>query len=1211
MDAKEEQKELKTIDEISEDIRKTNSILYTFEEELKYTTKLTEKINSFIIDYQKFEGIKRFSIPVIGKINCGKSTILNFLLDLDDVLEYSCDVTTKFISIIRHNKNLKGKPPLIYNVEFEQRAYINNKYLYNFEKNGKYIEGNVKDIIKKRNEQLTKAELDKLPENYFYIIECYIPLFEGEYEKYADYFEFMDVPGLNEGSFSENLDNIYLDKILPLFVNNVQFAIFIFDTLNYEKKENSTINLRDIFFDFYKKMKEFYFNENKEKVKIHASILILNKIDLSHKEGGLQKEECDFKHYLENTLKISVQNNSIVLFQADLEYLKKNRFESFEKYLDYIIKTKKDDNDNNINKQIKKNFKIDFNINDNILKEESEDEDEDEEDENHDDDISNLIKKINKSLNKQSYSDSITKKKYSSYLNIYNTYRDNAKKNFKENLEENDLTKNIKKSIENVYKNFINNYKKYMSLYDKVLLELSKKKGSILDNKNKNTPKIITFENIFEEKNFLDIFTYENSIFEDLKKMEPNHEFFETIYNNFLLNKDYIEKWHRYKIAIFGEHSSGKSSLLNSLIGIDILQESNAHCTKVILVIQYTQSKKDLSLYSANLNHNESFLYFTQDKLIANGEDEIREELKNINNNNKKDQEINYYILNTPIKFLDLFIEDKDIKEKIQFIDTPGLDSLLKEYTDYSFSELIEYIDLFIYTNAYNIINQKESKASIKRMIEFILEKKGYFNFNSFIFLINFYDKIDIKEDSKEKEILENFKSNITEIIKKYKENNWDAYINKYKKIINNDSNISCFYFSKNIFNNEQKAINQFLDFQNFFTQLNNTYSKVDIKQKLINIKSHIKKKLYEKIRKKKFSKEDIQITDKDRKDLKIILDINNNDFEAYKKNVDSILSKYKFIKKNIINYSIFNGFLSALKEKLSKENIYAFLSFIIFNQSVKIIRYFELIENNILRWESSQNIKIPINEETKIKYDFYKKKMEDEFINFKKELKKNIDDIFAGKDKKEEINKDFKSLFEKIESYFKSFVKDCQKELKKLDEIVLSFKKEDIQIKINLKEFMKLSLTIGVPTSLFFMLIFGAAAPFITEGLLFSLGITSFITGGILGFGIGGIISVLFMLLIYGLLKWIGKIKSKIQMYNDIMRKLEPVIFKVNKDMDSFYNSIKNQIKETIMSIRKPMKNLIENKINRKEFFELKDNFIKFLLMLNKKNEILNNVYK
>ena len=382
MEPQEVRQGFKIFDKICEDIYKINSMLYNYEEELKYKDKLTDKINELIISYQKFERIKRFSIPVIGKINCGKSTILNYLLNLDDVLEYSCDITTKFISIIRHNKDLKGKSPLIYNVKFEQRAYINNKYLYNFEKDGKYIEGNIKDIIKKRNEQLSKNELDKFPENYFYIIECYIPLFEGELEKYADYYEFMDVPGLNEASSFENLDNIYLDKILPLFVNNVQFAIFIFDALNYEKNENSAINSRDIFIDFFEKMKEFFSNKNKNQVQIHDSILVLNKIDLSNKEGGLNKEKSDFSNYLESKLNIPIKNNAIVLFQADLEYLKKNRFESFEKYIDYTIKFKKDDNDNNFNIKLKMNFKNDFNINNNILQDENEDEeDEDEEEE--------------------------------------------------------------------------------------------------------------------------------------------------------------------------------------------------------------------------------------------------------------------------------------------------------------------------------------------------------------------------------------------------------------------------------------------------------------------------------------------------------------------------------------------------------------------------------------------------------------------------------------------------------------------------------------------------------------------------------------------------------------------------------------------------------------------------------------------------------------
>ena len=193
--------------------------------------------------------------------------------------------------------------------------------------------------------------------------------------------------------------------------------------------------------------------------------------------------------------------------------------------------------------------------------------------------------------------------------------------------------------------------------------------------------------------------------------MEPNHEYIKMIYKQFLEDKDYILKYHKYKIAVFGEYSSGKSSMLNSLIGIDLLPESSGHCTKAIIIIQYTKLKKDISLYSVKMNKNDdnnSFVYFIEDKLIAQGEELVKKNLKKINNVYKG--EIQYYILNTPIKFLDDFIEDEKIKEKIQFFDTPGLDSLLKEYTDINFPKLIKCINLFIYMNANNIIFQNESK---------------------------------------------------------------------------------------------------------------------------------------------------------------------------------------------------------------------------------------------------------------------------------------------------------------------------------------------------------------------------------------------------------------------------------------------------------------------------------------------------------------------
>ena len=280
-------------------IKKLNEYLDQLDEEIKIMADkpLLERIYKYILKYQKFEGIKKFSIPIIGKINSGKSSILNYLLNLNDTLEVSEGLTTKFISIIRHNENLKGKSPKIYNVNISERANVNNKSMYSFEKTGECLHGDIKDIIKKRNELLKKKELECLPENYFYIIETYIPLFENEYKLYSDYFEFMDIPGLNERIDEEYKYNIYFRKAIPLFINNVKFSIFIFDTMNYHNITQEPL------INFNKELNSFYKNYKNESLKenIENSILILNKIDKSDLDGGIEEEKKNSKRiYLIN-----------------------------------------------------------------------------------------------------------------------------------------------------------------------------------------------------------------------------------------------------------------------------------------------------------------------------------------------------------------------------------------------------------------------------------------------------------------------------------------------------------------------------------------------------------------------------------------------------------------------------------------------------------------------------------------------------------------------------------------------------------------------------------------------------------------------------------------------------------------------------------------------------------------------------------------------
>ena len=101
-------------------------------------------------------GLKRFLFQFFGKISSGKSTLLNYILNLHGIFETNYNISTKFICIIRYNPNLENGPKL-YNVSVSERGeYIkdNKKIkLWDFEE-----DGNIKQIIEDRNHALGSLE---------------------------------------------------------------------------------------------------------------------------------------------------------------------------------------------------------------------------------------------------------------------------------------------------------------------------------------------------------------------------------------------------------------------------------------------------------------------------------------------------------------------------------------------------------------------------------------------------------------------------------------------------------------------------------------------------------------------------------------------------------------------------------------------------------------------------------------------------------------------------------------------------------------------------------------------------------------------------------------------------------------------------------------------------------------------------------------------
>ena len=114
-------------------------------------------------------------------------------------------ITTKCVCIIRHKKDCKNAK--IYDVIIKDRG----NYIYNFEK-GKEIVNNVTQVIEKKNKDIEEDKVGFDYKKYFLIIEYEIPFLRGDFQKYSELFEFMDIPGLNE--VSEKHNQIMKKKII-------------------------------------------------------------------------------------------------------------------------------------------------------------------------------------------------------------------------------------------------------------------------------------------------------------------------------------------------------------------------------------------------------------------------------------------------------------------------------------------------------------------------------------------------------------------------------------------------------------------------------------------------------------------------------------------------------------------------------------------------------------------------------------------------------------------------------------------------------------------------------------------------------------------------------------------------------------------------------------------------------------------------------------
>jgi len=644
----------------------------------------------------------RKAIPVIGMVSSGKSTFLNSLGI--EILEAKDDITTKFVCIIRYNPKLKN--PIFYHVKLEKSENSDDYY---YIKDGKIAEGfnQIKNMISKINDDNKEESVEPQYDNLFYVLETDITNISNK--DFLAQFDFYDIPGLNEYIKNNEYDKKNVDKKDKNEIKEIKEQNTIEEIkenqINQEENENlseapPTEKKKSI-----KGTDEETENENiKENMKYIKGIFqfIKNKIDF----GIIIIDSC--QHYkpqniqiikeLHDNVNIEFQNFLFVLNKIDLaddpeeaeqacrnyfvQRLDSNtfniNFNVFVKINSFQLK-----NEINMEKDFKYFFRYYFNKYYSEFKKLKSSTPNGKENLDNFTFVMFISKEITKFIqNKEEYLQQLAEKvqndEFQQIVKIYEEIKNEQSEiiNFgidlekteeaEEDEEDNDSTIVLKAFYQSFKeKQLVPKYSDDVQTIIDYFNDFTKKNNEIIT----NMPPSLTNE---EEaiSNF-------KLVFESLKKFKTEEE---NVVELLSLDLNRLEKiiYNKKKIYIpfIGVSSSGKSTILNCIVGDYIFPESQKECTTKGIILQHN-FKDETELFETEMDPSCDYYIFKErrSRPVAKGKYEVTKYLKTLNSFYSKNENKHFFILKTPIKLFDILNLSDDLKKRTSFIDLPGGDT--------------------------------------------------------------------------------------------------------------------------------------------------------------------------------------------------------------------------------------------------------------------------------------------------------------------------------------------------------------------------------------------------------------------------------------------------------------------------------------------------------------------------------------------------------
>ena len=1072
------------------------------------------------------EGIEKIEqrkiVPVAAMISAGKSELLNILYNIN-YLECTVGIGTKFVNLLRYNPNITE--PKLYHLNLEKKGddYIFNKDLTKEE----FIGGdNIKEAIHNINEQL-RAEPTINYEDLFYMTEigespfikdedyllthdlCDIPGL-SEYQKNikeetkegkkeqkieqkkdfneivkegAKKFSFLSVPekkeednktdksNANEVITKEGIEDeiyeeikgkeekTYLTEIFRIIKNNIDGGIIILSVENYFLKQN---------FKIIAKLHKVLGKE------ITNFLVLLNKIDLSV-NPQLDIDNCK-SFLIQNFQKFQAFNLNlntfipISLHQIHNELLMKNNYKNLINYLfyQYLSNIRK-------NKETRETFISHLT---NIIKAITNKSRED---------IESEVETLNENKNIKEINQEIIL-----IINeIKETFKTNqfilgvSEEDFDDSPKDDFLPDEIDEiaELDKINPSYILKYF-YLHRKDNILLpQLSSTTNSLLNYfKYDKKPIKINIEEQKEEENILQqtklnkiMIGHLKNLSQKLKDCKIFIDDIQKIIEDINNTINFMEVYDVIFIPFIGQPNAGKSTLINSIIGKNILPIGLNECTKRGYIIKYWNKNEDRiskAYFKKTENQGKDYYYFEEIKVIGEGEIQVRQTLNGLNQKYNNNEEDSFFFIRTKIKLFDDLNFSDYYKNMIYLIDFPGFGTGENNIFDKNeiYKKTMNICSSFIFVVRNSIIKENDNERMLNEIFTNAKEQKNILAsrfIKSCLFILN----NDNSQNTGEKD-LEKARDEIKGLLGIKKEEIKLCFFNPHC-YSNYNNNYNYFFKLDETFKNE---------YNNFIKYKEKLYEDPMKFKKYNSFYEYLYKIIMDKMKREKICNDkgipkNQKIKDNCLKNIETIVEkepfTQENFFNKYKKYIAQLIS---FGQENINRSEIFKGSnIEEFKKIFMAQtiNVNNQIQKEMKNQIEEVISTLDsfFIENKEGDSKEVENFINKTNENKK-KMILLLEDSQKEIANIKTELGDKVkqslqkkimvlEDLLKSKDYKEilnEINKDIKNNILELKGKFDKYLKDINNKSKELiDDAINCIKNFSIKkVNVNIISFEK-----------------------------------------------------------------------------------------------------------------------------------------------------------